>query len=533
MKADVLFFTGRPSSGLMLLLLVLSGAPCLEAESREKPGEEALFTWNLLWTGSWYNSIKNDEDEFPLTEELFNGGTLYNRGDLSLGLKKPGPDAGVRRNRTSPLVLFRFLATDKRLLPPVENDSKAGFNPALGIYHPESGSRLLYGVQSEYGLPARINNIWIRSVPFMESRSPSSRDLKTEPAAKDTPESFLYLALPRKLLPPFNAFAFAALDEELSPALGTGFGFGKGGAELRLEGFYTQKELQARKVSAWFSSAPPLPERDFRIFALAAIFSSPKISFATDWAFSETFAWGQGAYGNFAFTLGKKPWRFSLAGDGAGSRFADRSGSTAGSGFRVAAKGERFWPRSGYLRFQGVFRSPGLEESFDRGALSLYFRPSAPSAAEKRNNPHLIRFSRSSLSISRDARKPEKTSDTLNSLAGFYIGPLSSVFSFTLNGISCIDENAGLQSLFCSPAFEVLDSIKVAGEFGIKFGIFDLKTKLGYTARAKKDPLWEPSINCSIKPGKWGRIGIKIASTDFPEKWNYTVSWRFAYSDKK
>ena len=524
MKAGICFFRGRSPPvliskfAILVLLFVLNAIPDMGAEDRKKAGKEALFTWDLLWTGSWNNNIKNVEEESPVAEELFAGGTLYNRGDLLLGL--PRLDLS-----------FRFQATDKRLLPIEEDDGKAGFNPGLGIYHSGSGSRLLYGVQSEYGLPARINNVWIRSIPFMEGRSPSSRDLKTDPAAKDTSESYLYLALPQKLLPSFNAFASAALDEEMNPALGTGFWFGKGGIDLRLEGFYTQKELSPRKVSSWFSSAPPLPERDFRIFALGTIFTSPWISLATDWAVSETFAWGRGVYGNAALTLGNKPWRFSFAGDGAGSRFADRSGSTSGAGFRLAAKGEHFWPRSGLLRFQGSFRSPGLEENFDRGSLSVYFRPSAPGAAAKRNNPYLIRFSRASLSISRDARKPEKTADTLNSLAGFNFGPVSSVFSFALHGISCLDDT-GFKYLFSFPVFESPESFKVSGELGIKLGIVNLKTKLGYTARTHKEPLWEPSINCSVKPGKWGRIGLKIASTDFPEKWNYTLSWRFSYNGK-
>ena len=101
---------------LLALLLFLSVISGIEAKDNEKTEEEPLFVWDLLWTGSWYKSFKTDDGEMPSTEELFAGGTLYNRGNISLGL--PRMDLS-----------FRFLATDKRLLPLTEDDGKAGFRP--------------------------------------------------------------------------------------------------------------------------------------------------------------------------------------------------------------------------------------------------------------------------------------------------------------------------------------------------------------------------------------------------------------------
>jgi len=486
--------------------------PCTGEDGLKKPSLP-LFTWDLLWTGSWYKSIPRAESGFPAAADIFPGGTLFNRGDLHLDLRQQD-------------ISLRFLATDKRVLPPEEKNTKAGFNPGLGIYHTASGSRFLHGVQSEYGLPARVNNVWIRSVPFMESRSPSSRDLKTEPAAKDESASYLYLALPPALLPGFNAFASAGLDAQQNPSLGGGIGLGGSGAEMRLEGFYTQKELSPRKISTWFSEAPPLPERDFRFYAAGMMFNSKQAAFAADWAWSQMFAWGRGVYGNFALRLGNKPWRFSLAGDGAGSRFAGKDGSTLGAGFRVAARGERFWSRSGYLRFQSILRAPFPGEDFERGSLSFYFRPSAPSAKERRENTFPIRFSRASLGYSRDARTPEKTADTLDALLGFNLGIFSTVFSCTLHSLSSLEEG-GPPLLFQSPVFETFESVRVTGELGWSHGILNLKTKLGYTARAEKDSIWELTLNASLRPGRWGRVSLNVAATDFPEKWNYTLSWRF------
>jgi hypothetical protein len=359
--------------------------------------------------------------------------------------------------------------------------------------------------------------------------------LKTEPAAKDKPETYLYLGLPHNIFPGFDVFASAALDGELNPAFATGLGIDKGGKELRLEGFYTQKELAARKASSWFSSAPPLPERDFNIYALGAFFSSPQFSIATDWAYSETFAWGSGLYGNAAVRFGNRPWRFSLAGDGASARFADRSGSTTGSGLRLAAKAERFWPRSGLLRTQGTLRSPGLGVMFERANFSAYFRPSAPTAAERRRNPLALRFSRASINVSRDARKPEKTADALGAYAAYSLGPFGAVISVSLDSISVLDSES--PGVFQFPAFESFESFKASGELSwrppsFRFGALDLRARLGHTTRAEKKNLWDLSLNGSLRPGKYGRIGLKVASTDFPEKWNYTLSWRFEYGDK-
>jgi len=491
----------------ILFILILGVFPCM--------ANEPFFTWDLLWSGSWYNSIPRAEDGFPPPGDILPGGTLYNRGDFRLGMP--------RQNLS-----FRLMATDKRDLPLQDDDGRAGYNPAIGIYHRASGSRFLMGVQNEHGLPARINKVWIRSVPFMESRSPSSRDLKPEPAARDESQTYLYLALPHELLPGFSAFASVALDAEQNPAFGGGLGLELGEAVLRFEGFYTQLELPPRTASAWFSETPPLPERDFRIYALGMIFNSPQVGFAADWAMSETFAWGQGAYGNFALRLGNRPWRFSIAGDGASSRFADRDGSAAGAGFRLAARAEHFWPRSGLLRFQGTLRGPAPGEDFERGSVSIFYRPPAPSARERRENPQLIRLSRVSISFNRDARTPEKTTDTLTGLAGFHFGPLSTVFSVMLNSLSSFDNKSGIAPLYRASGFESFDSFRVAGELGFSADFFTVRTRLGYTIRDKKDPLWDFSLNGSFRPGRWGRVTLNIAATDFPSKWNYTLSWRYA-----
>jgi len=112
-------------------------------------------------------------------------------------------------------------------------------------------------------------------------------------------------------------------------------------------------------------------------------------------------------------------------------------------------------------------------------------------------------------------------------MAAFALDPLSIAFFSALNSQTCLDGDDRAPLLFGLPLFESFRSFKLSSELGWKPGIFDLRTRLGYTIRAEKDPLWAFSFNCSVRPGKWGRIGLKVASADFPEKWEYTLSWRF------
>ena len=505
---------------VILLFLLFRGFSVLGADGSSNQG---LFIWSLLWTGSWYKSVSVPDGEFPQAEDIFAGGTFYNRGNFTLAV--PSLDSSLR-----------ILLTDKRLLPFTENDPKAGFNPAIGLYHQGSGSRFLYGVQNYSGLPARINSIWLRSLPFMESRQPYGRDLKLEPAARDTADTYLHLGLPRNFLAGFDAFAAATLDSSQNLAVGAGMSWYALGPVIRLEGFYTQKELPMRDSSTWFSSSPPLPERDFAIYAMGLAFHSGLLAFATDLAWSETYAWGEGLYGNFTLRLGHRPWRLSLAADAAGGRFADRGGAATNTGLRLAGRTEYFWPRSGLLRVQGSLRSRGLEEVFDRFSFSAYYRRPAPTALERRENTSLVRFSRAQVSLGRDARQTGKSADSLNALAAFNVGLFNTALTLSLNNISALgNENGGL---FQFPLFETFDSFRAGGEIiwrapnfrlfnFANSGSFDLRTRLGYTIRSEREPILDFSVNCSFRPGRWGRVSFRIASTDFPEKWNYTLSWRF------
>jgi hypothetical protein len=437
----------------------------------------------LLWTGSW-------EQE----------GDLINRGDLRLhgfGLTA------------------RTQVTDKR--PAWENIETGNTAFGGGLYHDSTGSRVLYGIQDERGLPARLRNPWARAIPFAEYHTPMAQDLKTEPSATREPVTYLYLGSPR--LGPVKGFASVLLDGEFTPAYGGGMDaqFGKK-TNLRFEGFYTERELPPRKSSAWFSETPPLPARDFRFYGANLTFTSPFVGIATDWAYSETFAYGRGLYGNFGVRLGDKPWRFSLAGDGAASRYVDRDGGAAGAGFRAAGRLERRGKRNSLFRLDAGLRAPGLGAYFNRSSGGVYYRLPVSSG----NFP--VRPSRFSLTLSRNASEKEKTLDSAEGAAGLDLGPVRTLIRGTLTGLT----RAGGTPLPNPGKGYGFNSLKISGELSYNLRTLQLRSTLGYTVLANKDPAWNGAVSAAFRFAP-GRLSLKLASENFPHEWAWTVSWRLSY----
>jgi hypothetical protein len=477
------------------------------AEEPEFSGAQALFSWDLLWSGSWFYETDSTS-----------GGTLLNRGDLRFGM--PRQDLSLR-----------FQLLDKRKGKFWEPDEKEILNPGAGLYYEGEGgfsfigpSRILWGIQDEYGLPARIYNVWAKSVPYVEYHKPASRELKTETSSTKKPETHFYLGFP--VLGPFSGYAVVNLDEESEPAYG-------GGTELRwnkssmfrLEGFYTQKKLASRKAQSWFSNSPPLPERDFRIYALGTVLNTPIFALASDVAYSETFAYGRDIYANFALRFGNRPWRFSFAADGTGNRFVGRDGTAVKEGFRTGGRLERLGTRSGLFRISGDFRGPKLEKPFEQGSVSLYFRPSNRT---KKKNASLQGLSRISLSLRRDGRTREKTKDIAEASMGFNLGPIRTAFSGAYTALTVFNpEDNPFPLPLLSPAFGVYDSAKISGEISWSPGIFQLRTKLGYTMQKEKESIWDASFYGSARIGKHNRLSLKIATPVFLKEWNYTLNWRF------
>jgi hypothetical protein len=451
-----------------------------EASWAEKTG----FSWDLLSTGS-----------------LEDGKTLTGRGDLRLHLDRPG-------------LTLRTQLVDKRTLDDTWKTGNTAFSG--GLYHEPTGSRILYGIQDEWGLPARIRNPWARAVPFAENHKTSINDLKTEPSTTKEEEFYLLLKSPR--LGPFSGFASVLMDQDLNLALGSGAGVQiNKQLSFAAEGFYTRRKLSPRNSSAWFDLSPPLPARDFQIYALGLVFSAPFIDLASDWAYSETFAYGRDLYGSLGLRLRKPPWTLSLGFDGAGNRYVGRDGSAPGAGFRAAGRIERRGKRSGLFRLGVTLRSPGLGSSFERGSYLVSYRFPRLS----RNFP--VNPSRVSLSLNRNASNREKIEDRLEGTMGFTLGPVRPALSVSVTGFTTAER---APAAFPAPkSFGDPHSAAFSGELSYPVRIFLIKTKLGYTARKEKDGVWETSLSLTARQ-KPGRFSLKIASPELPEKWTWEISWR-------
>ena len=496
------FYLNRKCGGKVLFfcLMILTVFPAMSADR--------ALNWKILWTGSWANSFNTGDSGFS-AGSIFGGGTLTTRGEVILEL--PALDLG-----------FRFQAADMRKLPGAD---AGAFNPGAAIYFGGKGpagkffgnSRLLYGVLDEYGLAARIKNMWAKSAPYAEFRKPSVRDLKLQPSASNVPETYLYLGLPKLGL--FTGYVSAQFDKKFFPAFGAGL-------ELRtprkahflFEGFFTWRTLEPHSPQSWFSVDPPLPERRFNLLGLACAMDYGILGLAMDFAFSRTFAWGSDFYLNAGLRIGGKPWKFSLAADIVGSRYVGRDGAIPGGGLRIAGRLERSWIRSGLFRAETVIRSHGLAQPFDRGSLYFYFRPSAPRG---RSVP-VFRVTKASLSFARNADSPQKTDNSLDAVFGFNIRAFRFVLTGNLDSRSVLEKN----NIFLPPFFGHFQSFRIALESGWSFKNVSLTAKTGYAIRKGKTNIWDFSLNTSINLWKMGRIGFKIASSEFPHKWNYTISYR-------
>jgi hypothetical protein len=547
---------------LFIAGLTMSAAGAWAQDETEKGAmaHKPLFTWDLLWAGSWEESK-----------------SLLNRGDFRLGLIQPGLTARVQ-------------ALDKHTLnfeldQPWGEPSSGITSVSEGLYHKATGSRLLYGVLDEWGLPARIRSPWIRSAPYTENHKPIMADLRTTTSTTKTDELYLYLSSPRLSLNNlplfenmpemamrgFGSAQFSTVDAaegNFAPAFSGGLEtiFGRD-IDLLLEGFYTGKELPAHPSSTWFSDPPPLPDRDFRLGAAALLLNTPYVSFASDWAWSETFAWGPGVYGNvgirvsppFSWNRGPKPgkpgpWSLSLAADGMSERYVGRDGTSPGGGLRTAGKVEWKGPRSSLFKVNTTLRGPALDEPFERSSSGVYYRFPAPAANAANSAKFPLRVSRISLNADRNASNLKKIYDDIDGALGLSLSlppmllppvllpasarvknPKPKSYPLSIN-LSATIKTLG-SSAEVPPPYPFLplnteqgapmefDSAKESLELLWSPGIFQFRTRWGYTSYAKKDNQWDGSISAAVR-FKHGRFSVKFAWPVFPEKWNCTLSWR-------
>jgi hypothetical protein len=387
-------------------------------------------------------------------------------------------------------------------------------------------------------------------------------DIKTVSSSAKEAETYLYLSSPvLSLFPNLRLRGFASAQtgtEEFRPDLSGGLdaGFGKN-MSLTLETFYTGSTLAPTKSSSWFSDSPPLPQREFDLYALGLLFASPFVSVSSDWTYSETFAFGKDMYGNLGIRItplfpaktGKtskigRPLSISLAVDGAGKRFSGRDGASHGAGFRGAGKIEWKGAYSSLLRINTTLRGPGFGEDFDRSSTGFYYRFPAPKSAKANSNALPVRLTRVSLTLDRNAANSQKISDGfkgglglsvhLPPVPGFSGGSAASKSKAKLNPLG-IDLSGSVKFLSSSTEapfpypipLQPWDFDSAAADCELSWSplFFQFKTKWGYTAYAKKEGAWDASFSAAVR-FKHGRFSLKTASPDFPDKWNFTFSWR-------
>ena len=515
----------------------LSGAVLFAQTAAEK---QPVFDWSLLWNGSYEGNNSNPSNL-----------TFHNRG-------------GIRFNFLPVGLELRGEVLDRHTLnfeldPPWDN-GKGITNFTGGLYHKSTGSRVLFGVFDEYGLSARIRNPWIRSPPYAENHKPLMADLKTAPSSTKEDEAYLYLSSPfLNLLPNWKLRGFVSAQTELdefAPAFSGGLDMAfPNKTNLLLETFYTGGTLPTTKSGTWFSDPPPLPERDFRLYAAGVLFNSPFVSASGDFALSQTFAWGMDVYTNFGICITPllyktartanqaRPLSISLAVDGAGERFVYRDGENHGPGFRSAGKIEWKGKRSSLFRINTVLRGPGFGEDFNRSSSGIYYRFPA---ANKDSPP--VRLTRLSLNVDRNAVNPQKIKDGLSGNMGISLkmpqvlknSSLGINFSGSVDGLAESADNPypyPIPEEISSAPYWVFDTANAVCELVWSSGNFllpqiskfplslQLKSKLGYTAFNKKDDIWDVSFSSTIR-FRHGRFSFKAESPDFPEKWDWTISWR-------
>ncbi|MDR3122270.1 MAG: hypothetical protein LBU16_00630 [Treponema sp.] len=474
---------------LPLLLLTLCPAVHI-APLGFSLGRAGAISMDMLWSGSWAYE-----------------GNLTNRGDLRLRAHKPA-------------LTLRVQMVDKRPAPPSQGVEEGLSAFSGGLYHETTGSRLLWGILDEGGLPARIKNVWNRGMPYAEQHQGAVADLRTEPSTTKENAGYLWLGSPWVAVPRLGlarGFGSALLDAENQAAFDGGLEAQFGGKNtLRAESFYARNHLAAKTSAAWFSETPPLPERDQDIMAGSLYFNSPGFAAAADMAWSETFAYGKDLYGNLAFRIGDRPWRLSLAADAAGSRYVGSDGGATGAGFRAAARLERRGKRSSLFRTSATLRAAAVGEQFYKGSGQIYYRfQTAPPRSQR-----FFRPSRISAAISRDASKSSGSSDADNkadsiaALWGFTLWKIPLVFQGDLHGI--YREAAG--------DYEFA-SAKMSAEASYSVKLFQFSVKQGYAINKKGEGQAETGFSASIR-GKWGRLSLKTSVADSGREWDVGVSWR-------
>lgn len=509
MKSFFIFF-------IALVLIAAQTGAAKEAADKEAPAKEAapgsvektsgirdMFGLKFLWSFFW-ESKKNMSNRFE--------GIIFGPFDISL----------------------RAQVLDKRPAPPW-NDWDAGkTDPGIALYHKSTGSRAVFGKLETWGLLARTRNVLAHGAPWFESHKASNADLKTAVSPTSPNELYLNAGAPsvelsrifKKL--PFSLEASANIssffNKENSFFLQGGANFNAASRhKIHFEWLVSQKTLPERPQKSWFSEKPYLPNRDMNFYAFnlncAHEFLGFSIGFAADYAHSEIFAFGEGDYLNGGIRVGRRPWRLSLALDGASRLYSGENGVVSGRGFRGAGKLEWFGKRGMKVLLETKLRSDGADKPFNRSDFKMNY-----------NFPlirgFLLRPARFSFECARDASINEDIKDKFSAMLALKIGP----FSPALRG--AIIKNARLDigdAIIPYPIYSKeskIEEYRVGGEISAPIKFVTLKGSVLCRLREEEDTRWDMSVSAAAR-WKWGRLSIKLFNNEKDDSISYTISWRF------
>jgi hypothetical protein len=114
----------------------------------------------------------------------------------------------------------------------------------------------------------------------------------------------------------------------------------------------------------------------------------------------------------------------------------------------------------------------------------------------------------------------------MSAVVAFNISVLRFVFTGNIHSLTSLDESDLFLALPLPPSFDNFESSKISSEVSWNLKGVQFSAKAGYLIRAEKDNVWDFSFSTSIRLARIGRISLKVASPEFPDKWTYTLSWR-------
>ncbi|MDR2491658.1 MAG: hypothetical protein LBD20_09695 [Spirochaetaceae bacterium] len=396
----------------------------------------------------------------------------------------------------------------------------------LALYNPAYNARILYGDLNSWGLANRTRNVWGHNVPSVESHKDSGADLKTSVAAE--PKHAFYARLGSPAVWPINFYAAVLVSPPPENAeqyqaewiAGADYHFTRQ-IKAGVEGYVKSQMLPERGMSSWFSDSPRLPDREFNFYAASLTFASPIVSFASDVAFSETFAWGEGLYANTAVRFDYKPFRFELAADGASSRFTGNNGTTTGEAFRTAASFEFFGTASSRFKASTSLQSAAVGKAFGISSSTLYYRLPVLGSGT-------LNVSYLSLGFARDAGDNNAIADGIDAAIGFRAGPFRPSVKYSWKGLTVAEPGSAVIVYPNLATQHQFVSGKLSMDLGFAFSMLYLRASLVYEEAYEKEARWKTGFYGSLS-WKLGFVSLKIDEKE-DGGFTYTVSTRLSLS---